>query len=157
VNSTKRLALIAIGLFLATVAAVLLLSRGGALFAPEKPATEVGTQGCDLQRHPCSVDLPGGGKLTLAFEPRPVHPMKDFSLRLETGGLDVNTAVISFTGVDMNMGLNRFALKPEADGFSGNAILPICVRNRMEWEGRLRVSTPQGDFEAPFRFFTEKQ
>ncbi len=156
-DSNKRIALIAIGLFLGTVMVVLLVLRGGSLWTPAEPATRLALSDCDLQQRACSASLPAGGSITLTFEPRPVRPMQDFSLRLETDGVAVEKAIISFTGVDMNMGLNRFALKPDGESLSGQAILPICVRNRMEWEALLRISTPQGVFEAPFRFETSKQ
>lgn len=156
-DSNKRMTLIAIGLFLGTVIVVLLVLRGGALWTPDTPATRLPLSDCDLQQGACSASLPDGGSLTLAFDPHPVRPMQDFSLRLEATDIDVNEALISFTGVDMNMGLNRFVLKPNGNALSGKAILPVCVRNRMEWEARLRISTPKGVFELPFRFATSKQ
>ena len=156
-DSTKRYALIAIGLFLGTVVLVLLYSRGGDLLAPKIKATELAVPDCDLQQQACTVSLPEGGKVTLEFDPHPVWPMKDFSMRLQSDGVEIQKAVISFTGVDMNMGLNRFELKPIDNALAGKAILPICVRNRMEWEGRLRISTSSGVFDAPFRFETYKQ
>ena len=156
-DSTKRIALIAIGLFLGTVVTVLVVLRGGSLLAPDEPATVLALSDCDLQQRPCSVTLPRGGVAELALVGRPVKPMQDFTLRLATDGIEVKKVLVSFTGVGMNMGLNRFALRPAGDEWMGQAILPICVRNRMEWEARLRLSTPQGVYEAPFRFATQKQ
>ncbi len=153
----KKLALIAIGLFLATVVAVLLLTRGGALMPQREVATQLPLSDCDLQRQVCSASLPGDGGITLSFEPRPVKPMQDFTIRLNSEGVEIRGAIVSFTGVDMNMGLNRFELKPNGKGLSGGAILPICVRNRMDWEARLRLATPAETFEIPFRFVTQKQ
>ncbi len=155
--NARRLALIAVGLFLATVVAVLLLTRGGALLPQREQATVLPLSDCDLQQTPCTAELPGGGTVTVGFEPRPVKPMQDFTIRLVADGVGLRAAVISFTGVDMNMGLNRFELEPDGDAFAGGAILPICVRNRMAWEARLRLRTAAGIYEIPFRFDTYKQ
>ena len=57
----------------------------------------------------------------------------------------------------MNMGFNRSKLKTVAAGkFSGNIILPVCVRNRMEWEANVMLETDAGIIVAPFRFETVK-
>ncbi len=156
-DTNKRIGLIAVGLFLGTVVLVLLALRGGELFAPTEKATELPLVDCDPQQTPCTATLPDGGSVTVSFEPRPVRPMQDFTLRLTSKGTTVEKAVVAFTGVDMNMGLNRFVLEPDGDGLRGNVILPICVRNRMAWEARLRLATPAGVYELPLRFETQKQ
>lgn len=153
----KRLALLAIGIFIVAVVSTLLLLRGGALFGPQVAAIEIPLSHCDLQSRACQAELPGGASITLEFAPRPVRPMQDFTLRLIPENIDIRKADVTFTGVDMNMGFNRFALAPADNGFSGSAILPICVRDRMVWEARLRLDTPQGVYEVPFHFATEKQ
>ena len=152
----KNIVLIAIGLFLGAVVLVLAVSRSATLFAPA-PATLLPLSSCDLQRGPCSAALPGGGRITLTFEPRPVKPMTEFRFRLVAEGVSekaIKKAALSFTGVGMNMGLNRFALKRDNGAFVGKGILPVCVRNRMDWEVQARITTEKGVFAAPFRFTT---
>lgn len=152
----KNLALVAIGLFLGTVVLALAISRGTSLFAPAQ-ATRLPLSTCDLQRGPCSAELPGGGLITLTFAPRPVNPMTDIQFRLVADNVAVKKAALSFTGVGMNMGLNRFELKRGNGAFSGKGILPVCVRNRMDWEVQARITTAKGVFAAPFRFTTFKR
>jgi hypothetical protein len=41
-------------------------------------------------------------------------------------------------GVDMNMGFNGFKLSCAGDGvFTGEGILPVCLRDAMEWETKV--------------------
>ena len=154
-RTSKRFSLIAVGLFLGAVVLALAVFRGGALFAPEQ-ATLLPLSECDLQQGACTTPLPGGGSLTLRFEPRPVRPMTEIRFRLDVDGVEARRAALSFTGVSMNMGLNRFDLKQENGAFTGKGILPVCVRNRMDWEVQARIMTPKGLFAAPFRFTTYK-
>ncbi len=151
----KNAVLIALGAFLLTVVLVLVVLRGGILFALQQ-ATRLALANCDLQQGPCTTPLPGGGSVTLAFSPLPVRPMQDFSFRLTADGVEIEKAALSFAGVGMNMGLNRFELRRDGDAFVGQGILPVCVRNRMDWEVQARISTAQGVFDAPFRFTTYK-
>jgi len=151
----RNAVLFAVGVFLLTVILVLVVLRGGILFAPGQ-ATRLPLAECDLQQGPCSVKLPGGGTVTLAFSPLPVRPMQDFSFRLGADSVEIKQAALSFTGVGMNMGLNRFELQRDGDALSGKGILPVCVRNRMDWEAQARIRTAEGVYEAPFRFTTYK-
>jgi hypothetical protein len=57
----------------------------------------------------------------------------------------------------MDMGYNRSKLdKVDAAHFKGKAIIPVCVRSKMEWEARVLLYTDHGLIMAPFRFFTMK-
>ncbi|RTZ60341.1 MAG: hypothetical protein DSZ32_03820 [Gammaproteobacteria bacterium] len=154
-KSNRSVVVLAVGVFLLTVVLVLVVLRGGILFAPEQ-ATRLALADCDLQQGPCSVKLPGGGSVTLVFSPLPVRPMQDFSFRLDADGVEIKKAALSFSGVSMNMGLNRFELQRDNGAFTGEGILPVCIRSRMEWEAQARISTAEGVFDAPFRFTTYK-
>jgi len=156
VKWNENAALLAVGLFLATAALVLVATRGGALFE-QPPATLLPLSDCDLQRGPCPVDLPGEGGGTLVFEPQPVRPMEEFVIRFTARGGDIRRVALNFSGVGMNMGLNHFDLERHGDVWSGKGILPVCVRNRMDWEAQLRITTGDGAQAVPFRFTTFKR
>jgi len=57
----------------------------------------------------------------------------------------------------MEMGYNRPKLNAiDKINFKGQAILPVCVRSKMDWEARVLLKTDKGTIMAPFRFFTTK-
>lgn len=146
---------------LAAIAA-LLVAIGGAvgakLWLRPQPATTVSAAldaACNLHAGPCSSNIPGGGRVELAIEPRPIPLLRPLRLVARVEGLDARMVEIDFTGVDMNMGYNRPQLKRENDNqFTGQATLPVCITGRMEWQAAVRVTTDKFTAVAPFRFIT---
>jgi hypothetical protein len=81
--------------------------------------------------------------------------VKPLQLRVELQGLKAQQVEVDFSGVDMNMGFNRFKLSRTGEGeFTGEGILPVCVRDAMEWEAKVLITTPQGLAAAAYRFIT---
>lgn len=132
------------------VAYKLKLSRTGQVIAQAEPDPS-----CDLHQSNCSLTLPGGGKVTLSIEPRPIPVIEQLAIEVSTESLDAEAVTVDFSGIDMNMGINRFALKKKDPGnYKGSGMLPVCIRNRMEWEAKVLVQTDEGVLVAPFRFET---
>ena len=70
---------------------------------------------------------------------------------------DAETVEVDLQGLDMNMGFNRPKLASLGDGhFRGEGMLPVCVRDAMEWEAKVLVHSDDGLRAAPFRFITVK-
>jgi hypothetical protein len=114
--------------------------------------------GCDLRAGPCVGKLPGGGRISFSIEPRNIPLVKDLQLGVETHGFTPGRVEVDFIGIDMKMGFNRSRLQADGRGrFSGSGVLPVCIRDAMEWEARVLVHTDQGVVAAPFRFITVKQ
>ena len=112
---------------------------------------------CDLRAGPCTGRLPGGGSIRFGITPQqiPVVTSLEYEVRLE--GIEASSVEIDFQGVDMNMGYNRPKLEKIDKGlFRGEGMIPVCVREAMEWEARVLVRTDQGLVAAPFRFITVK-
>ena len=113
--------------------------------------------GCDLRAGPCASKLPGGGSISLGIEPRTIPLVKPLEYLVKVEGIEADSVEIDFSGVDMNMGFNRPKLSRTADGeFSGSGVLPVCVREAMEWEARVMLHTEDGLIAAPYRFVTVK-
>lgn len=110
---------------------------------------------CDLHAGPCVSTLPGGGRIELSIEPRPIPLLRPINLAVRVEGLDARRVEIDFTGVDMNMGYNRPELKREnGNRFTGQATLPVCITGRMAWQAMVLVTTNDIRAAAPFRFVT---
>jgi hypothetical protein len=127
------------------------------LLHPDTVARAPLNPGCDLRTGPCGVNFAGGGEVRLSIEPRDIPVMRPLRLRVAMTGIDAHRIEVDFTGVDMNMGYNRVGLTPVGAGaFEGEAILPVCVRDRMTWEALVLVDTSAGLLGAPFRFDTTR-
>lgn len=108
---------------------------------------------CDLGRQACQVDLPDGGKIEFAIEPRPIPALKPLRLEARIDGRQARKIEVDFAGVDMKMGYNRPALAPAGNGrFSGEATLPVCITGTMEWDATLLIETEKAVIAVPFRF-----
>lgn len=110
---------------------------------------------CDLRLGPCEARFPGRGSVRFAIEPRTIPVVTPLRLTVATTGIEVSAAEVDFVGIDMNMGYNRVALTEAGSGlYEGRGTLPVCVRQRMDWEARVLLHTPEGMLAAPFGFAT---
>lgn len=113
---------------------------------------------CDLKQGGCQSDLPKGGKVSLSITPKDIPILRPLKLEVIVEGVDATAVAVDFVGIDMDMGYNRSKLKSVSDSslFTGKAVIPVCVRSKMEWEARVLLQTKRGLIMVPFRFFTLK-
>ncbi len=114
---------------------------------------------CDLRRTACRLALDDGRVLSLDIEPKQIPLMQRLRLDVGVDGSTPEAITVEIVGLNMDMGLNRTRLALVSPGhWSGETILPICSRARMDWEAQVRVSDPGGVPEriAPFRFHTRR-
>lgn len=127
------------------------------LLHPELVAEAPLDPGCDLRAGPCTGTLPGGGRIRFGIVPREIPVIQPLKFQVDVEGLDAREVEVDLQGVDMNMGYNRPKLSASGKGhFEGDAVIPVCVRDAMEWEARVLVRTDRGLVAAPFRFITVK-
>ncbi|MGD9299064.1 MAG: hypothetical protein PVG09_05110 [Thiohalocapsa sp.] len=121
--------------------------------APLSPA-------CDITTAACAARFAGGGGVQLDILPRGIPAAHPLAVEVRLIDLPVPERVeLDFAGVDMDMGYNRVGLTPSQDApelYTGNAMLPVCVRERMTWEARVLLHLPKGTMAAPFRFETTR-
>jgi hypothetical protein len=144
---------------IAAIAAILAVSafKVAPLLNPDPIQLATVDTSCDLGMGPCTAHFSDGGSVTLHLEPRGIPPLTKLRLAVFTQGIDASSVQIDFAGADMNMGFNRPTLTGVAPGrYRGEGMLPICVRDRMVWEARVLLETPQGLLAAPFRFETTR-
>ena len=114
--------------------------------------------GCDLHTQVCRTDLPSGGAVSLSISPHPIPVVQPWKIVVDTSLANVAGIEVDFSGVDMNMGLNRFKLSRAADGrYVGEGMLPVCVRNRMSWEATVLIDAGDRRLAVPYRFDTVGQ
>lgn len=113
---------------------------------------------CDLHQETCEIELPEGRKVSLSIQPRPIPLVTPLDIQVSVEGeSDINSVLVDFQGTTMNMGPNRVKLVSDENGsFTGNGMLPVCIRNSMEWQAEVMVRTGNGTYVAPFIFVTRK-
>lgn len=134
------------------------LLAGYWLKADAPPATELVMDSfCDVTTDRCSID--GSGlSLTLELGPKP-GVMTPFKVTLTDRGdqqLQLQDAVVSFSMVGMDMGLNRYRLQAQGDGvWQGEATLPVCAAGRRDWQADLLLTTAAGkNYHVQSQFVT---
>lgn len=112
---------------------------------------------CDPSTAPCSVQFGPGIGISLAMAPRPLRAAEPMQLSVQAEGIAGRQAQVTFTGVDMTMGLTTVALNDiGAGGFEGVATLPLCISRRMHWRARVSLSAADATYHADFRFETTR-
>ncbi|BAN35729.1 hypothetical protein SCD_n01918 [Sulfuricella denitrificans skB26] len=112
---------------------------------------------CDLHQGPCTTSLPGGGRLEFSLEPRPIPVLRPLRLQVRATGIKADSVEVDFAGVDMKMAFNRPRLVSGKEGlFTGEATLPVCVRNKMAWQATVLVEADGQRIAVPFRFETKR-
>jgi hypothetical protein len=143
-------------LLAATLAITAAIKLSPLLNPPQKISLPLNTA-CDLHQGPCATSLPGGGHLELSLEPRPIPVLKPLELQVRATGFRAGSVEVDFAGVDMKMAFNRPRLVPGKDGlFTGEATLPVCVRDQMAWQATVLIESDGRQFAVPFRFETKR-
>ena len=142
---------------LAIVLALACLAALGYKLSPQRPAdagqTIAPLAGCDLNAQTCAAELPGGGRIALSITPRPIPVVKPLRIGVNLSGIAADKLAIDFAGVSMDMGYQRQQLVADGHGgFSGEAMLPVCVTGRMTWQATLLIDSGRQRFAVPFRF-----
>ncbi len=144
---------VAATLVIAIVAVVLI--KAWPLLNPQVSERAPLSPECDLLSQACSVRFATGAEVELDVQPRGIPAVQPLELRVNLEGLPLPQRVeVDFIGVDMAMGFNRTALRLDAESgtWSGQGMLPVCVRDRMTWEARVLLHYPDQLLAAPFRF-----
>jgi hypothetical protein len=116
---------------------------------------------CDLSKGPCQYAISESVALTINLQPRPLQAIKPMQVEVSIERGNVNSVGVDFSGADMNMGLNFFALEKltkeqtsnqSASFYSDQASLPICVTGKMRWIATFQLDTQDQRFHIPFSF-----
>ena len=112
---------------------------------------------CNLRASTCTSTLPNGGKVSFTITPKNIPLLQPLTLEVLTEGIQVFTVEVDIMGLNMDMGYNHVKLTTETKGrFKGNTTIPICIRNKMDWQASVLLRTDQGLINAPFHFYTLK-
>ena len=125
------------------------------MLLPKADITVTPEASCDLHRQACSVALPAGGSVELSMGSRPIPMVKPFEVAVAADGFVPERVEVDFSGIDMNMGLNRPQLTKRGDGkFVAEATLPVCITGGMDWQATVLIETGSQRIAIPYRFST---
>lgn len=137
---------------LAAIVAMLVAAAAGLLWLPRADVSLPLVEGCRLDRQACSAALPGGGRVGMALEPRPVPTSSPMRVIVTVEGVQAERVTVDFEGVDMNMGLHRLPLAAADGRHVGETTLPVCVTGRMVWQATVLLEVGRKNVTVPFRF-----
>lgn len=123
------------------------------MLLPKADVTVFPDPACNLQKQACAVKLPSGGQVELSMGGKPIPLVKPFTVQVAASGFAPSRVEVDFTGIDMNMGLNRPELAKRGDGrFAGEVTLPVCITGHMDWQATLLIETGNERIAVPYRF-----
>ena len=127
------------------------------MLKPSISATADLDKSCDLRKGACTSKLPDGGTVRFSITPNDIPILRPLKFEVSVDGVAVSNVEVDLTGMDMDMGYNRPKLKAQGNNqFLGKAIIPVCVRAKMDWEAKVLLQTDRGLIMAPFQFYTLK-
>ena len=130
------------------------------ILKPDVALTIALDKSCDLRAGACTSQLPSGSKVSLSINPNDIPILRPLTLQVKIEGVEASNVEVDFIGIGMEMGYNRSKLEADKgvdnNQFTGKAILPVCVRSKMDLEARVLLKTDEGLVMVPFRFFTNK-
>ena len=115
--------------------------------------TALAAQVCNPASERCAASLPDGGQLVFSISPAPIRPLKtlELSVLLERQN-GVERVEVDFSGVEMPMGINRSALTRDGERYTGQALLPMCITDRMTWAATVLLTRNGRTLAVPFHF-----
>ncbi|MGV6810339.1 MAG: hypothetical protein ACWA5U_10750 [bacterium] len=124
---------------------------------------------CELRKQACYLTLPTGERVGLTVTPADLPLLTPLEWQVSLERMTAKQVVLDIVGLNMDMGYNRTTLTPatvtsagvvapSAQVFRGQALLPICTLDTMQWEARLLIEThDQQRLLMPFRFQTDQR
>ena len=153
----KSLVVIAILFGAALLAGRFFAPGDGQSLSIQLPTTELKATWCEPTREACRAELPGIGNLVMEIEPKSdIKPMRPLiaTLKMPEGW---KAGSLEAVGLNMDMGVNRFVVRPAIDGVqSADFLLPLCALKRMEWQLLVTISDGKQALRVPFQFAIER-
>lgn len=115
-------------IFLPLLVALALIAIATASWWLKKPAEAIDVA-CPDPVAGCGFNH-AGRPAVMRFSATPV-PLEAFQLTVEAPGARRVSAEFQMIGMDM--GFNRYDLRPEKNAFSSSITLPVCISARSDW------------------------
>lgn len=120
----------------------------------QRRSVSIAANDCDAAQQRCEVTF-DGLTASLALQ-QGLVPLKPFSIgaRIE-GDQEIEWVHLEFQMVGMEMGLNRYRLLEDGDGWRGEATLPVCTSARADWVAIMEFEHNARRYLVTFPFTTQ--
>ena len=113
---------------------------------------------CEPQAGPCLYPYGPGGEIRFTLEPQEkIQPMETLTATVGYTGGEILAKGLVLTGLNMDMGQNRFAFRKSGDEFTAGLVIPVCTLTRMEWQALVELTIDGQHLAIPFRFAVERR
>ncbi|QEP43057.1 hypothetical protein D5085_07980 [Ectothiorhodospiraceae bacterium BW-2] len=138
------------------------LAGGGLLLthSPLAPAPLLSTEivACHFETGSvCYAAMKGEGGVAIDLNPKPLQVLKPLQLTLNGSAIPTEreSAIVTLTGINMEMGQTRFRLQRQPEGgLSGQIMLPLCSSERMDWLAVVELAAGDPSTLLSFSFST---
>ncbi|OOZ39425.1 hypothetical protein [Solemya elarraichensis gill symbiont] len=151
----KQLILIVV-LFAAALLAGRFLTDSSTPGDAARPSVTLEPIVCEPSLAACLAELPDGSQVRMQILPMDaILPMKPLQAEVTSSG-KWHATTLEATGINMNMGFNRFNFQPSGQHADrADFILPICTLKRMHWQFLLTISDENSLIHIPFHIDIE--
>ena len=98
-------------------------------------------EACQPQGAGCQQETTQG-IIQLEVDSIPLQSLRPLTVKVRSTDPELTPQELHITGASMYMGYQQVKLRPEADYYLAEVILPMCTQSRMTWRWQLR--TEQG-------------
>ncbi len=111
---------------------------------------------CEPQAGPC-IYAYGPGRIRFSLEPQErIKPMEPLTATIDYSEGEMSATTLLLTGLNMEMGQNRFAFHREGDVYTARVMIPVCTLDRMEWSALVKLTIEGRRLAVPFHFAVER-
>lgn len=112
---------------------------------------------CEPQAGPCIYPYAQGGEISLSLQPSDrIRPMEPLTATLGYSGGEMSASSLLLTGLNMDMGQNRFTFHEKGREFTASIMIPVCTLSRMEWRALVKMTIQGRQVAVPFHFAVER-
>ena len=112
---------------------------------------------CEPQAGPCIYRYAPGGRISFTLEPQEsIKPMEPLTATIGYSDGEMSASTLLLTGLNMEMGQNRFSFHKEGDAYSARIMIPVCTLDRMEWRALVHLTIQGRRLAVPFHFAVER-
>lgn len=111
---------------------------------------------CDINKAICTYQIEKRGQVVVQAMTKPIPLVKKFNISLSTDLKNIDTIIGSFKGIDMEMGPNQTEFRLKDNYYIAEAMLPVCIRNKMRWKLNIKIKTSNELIQIPLDFITLK-
>jgi hypothetical protein len=112
---------------------------------------------CQPALGPCRYPVDNLSEIEFTLDPRAnIQPMEPLKARVRFSNPSGRAMAMTLTGLNMEMGYNRFRFQPVQNQYEADIIIPVCTLVKMEWQALVEIEIDDRNIAVPFNFVVER-